>query len=165
MKLQTPFWVWHGLQFRTERLPCLSYRGRDNFGLNTIPAALSAGGVQSVHTSATWACAVKADSSVSCWGVNRSDQDTPFVALSALGPVKSFHRPNAGYHACVIKLDDTLLCSGYDSALQVSGQPSDLGAVKQVALGNEHTCAITASGQGKCWGNSGYGALTVPSFA
>jgi hypothetical protein len=41
--------------------------------------------------------------------------------------------------------------------------PDDLGAVTQISAGVTHSCAVTASGNARCWGSNSQGQTTIPA--
>ena len=76
-------------------------------------------------------------------------------------------------HTCVLTVEDRLFCWGHDTFGQlgaamdsidaVSGKPVEVtalsGNVRQIATGAYHTCALTLSGEVKCWGRNDNGAI------
>jgi len=106
-----------------------------------------------------YTCAIKSDGHVTCW--------SPWVVAAAnvpggLGKVKALV---AGFnHVCaMMEADSTLRCWGSDYSGQITGQPSDLGAVKSVGVGGAHTCALAITGDVRCWGDGSKGQVNVPS--
>ncbi|MBN2358988.1 MAG: hypothetical protein JXR83_06015 [Deltaproteobacteria bacterium] len=92
-------------------------------------------GVGSLGVGSDHACAVLADGSVQCWGDNGSGQLGTGVGDEAANP--------------------TPVC-GNDLTGSCSAQ---LGEVAQVVSGTAFTCALTTSGQVKCWGANSYGQI------
>ncbi|NVB42010.1 hypothetical protein G6O69_29560 [Pseudenhygromyxa sp. WMMC2535] len=80
-----------------------------------------------------------------------------------------------GFHTCALLSDGSVMCWGRndygqlglghantigDDDLPSSQAPVSLpGAVKQLALGNVHTCALLTGGEVMCWGYNGGGEL------
>ena len=59
-----------------------------------------------------------------------------------------------GVFACVLLNDGSVRCLGED----VGGRtmpPDDLGPVTQLAMADEHVCAVTVLGRVRCWGSNG----------
>ena len=75
------------------------------------------------------------------------------------------------YHSCVVLKNDELKCFGYNRHGQLGdGDVLDVltpktivvdedSGVKQVGLGDVHTCAILLNGELKCWGSNLGGQL------
>ena len=80
-------------------------------------------------------CAIKADSTVACWGFS--------------------HRGQAG----VLPPFD---CSTESCVVGVTDVPN-LGGVTRLALGASHSCAATADGFAYCWGDNQAGQLGINS--
>ena len=129
-----------------------------------------------IATGSFHTCAVKADSSVACWGNNRNGQlgdgtttnrNLP-VAVSGLRGVRSV---TAGsYHTCATKTDGRVACWGLNNNGQIGDgtktqrtTPVNVGAglsgVTSVAAGAEHTCAQKDDGTVACWGLNTRGQL------
>ncbi|RSM54704.1 hypothetical protein DMB66_37100, partial [Actinoplanes sp. ATCC 53533] len=122
-----------------------------------------------------YACAMRTDGSLWCWGANGDGQlglgDT--VARNA-GPVQL---TGAGWtavaagsrHTCAVRSDGTLWCWGANSAgqlglgdLAVRDVPVPVGAATtwaSVAAGVAHTCATRVDGSLWCWGANDAGQL------
>jgi cysteine-rich repeat protein len=78
-------------------------------------------------------------------------------------------------HMCALAGDDTVHCwgggesgqLGYGSTTNLGDQPGELptakvpvgGAVAQLGLGFDHTCAVMSAGGVRCWGRGGSGQL------
>ncbi|MBT8492659.1 MAG: RCC1 repeat-containing protein, partial [Deltaproteobacteria bacterium] len=125
-------------------------------------------------------CAVLADGTAKCWGSNSSgrlgrpgsststplnvvvdDERTPLSGVTAIA---------AGLeHTCVI-VDGGVKCWGLgdegqlgDGQLTTSNLPVDVvglaGTAVALTAGNNHTCALTDSGQAFCWGANADGQI------
>lgn len=89
-------------------------------------------------------CAIKTDSTVACWGAGLS-ADVP----AGLGPVTQLSQGIHSYAECAVKTNQTLVCWGD----YVANIPAGLGAVRQVAVGDDHACAILdKDAAAVCWG-------------
>jgi alpha-tubulin suppressor-like RCC1 family protein len=80
-----------------------------------------------------YTCAVLADGSVSCWGTNRKGELGNGTAVT--GSVRNF-QPTPG---------------------KVKGLRA---AAVAIGAGDNHTCALLATGGLQCWGNAASGKLT-----
>ncbi|NUM57924.1 MAG: hypothetical protein HUU56_04790 [Bdellovibrionaceae bacterium] len=132
--------------------------------------------VQNVYAKEKYSCIIDFNNLVRCWGT--IDYLLGFRKILAteienLGQVKFL---SLGIrHACAITLDDKIKCWGSNESGQLgnneissqnttvkNGQISEVVAIdkaKSVAVGKDHTCAITMDDKVKCWGNNLYGQL------
>lgn len=119
-------------------------------------------------------CALSMSGKVSCWGenswlqlgVDREHSGTP--VMTTLGSVTSLA---CGFdHACAISVDGNVSCWGRNDERQlgtgeidVAALPRTLtnlpGMVRQVAIGQSHTCGLVNDGAVFCWGNNEFGQL------
>ena len=126
-------------------------------------------------------CAILDDHTVKCWGSGGSGRlgygdttsySSPPSETIDLGTGKTAKQIAAGDgHTCAILDDDTLKCWGTNHLGQLgigsttsksSPQEVNLGTgkkVKQIAAGQDFTCALLDSGKIKCWGYGYYGRL------
>ena len=104
-------------------------------------------------------------------GDNESPSSIGFVDVGA--DVEQLAVGN--YHTCVLLADRSVKCWGYnvdgqlglghrnnigDNELPSTLSPLSLGeSIRQVAAGNNFTCALTESGKVKCWGDNIHGQL------
>lgn len=130
-----------------------------------------------------FACALKRDNTLYCWGQNDRGQ----LGRPGLQPLSA--RPvivNANYlsvaagaaHACGVRVGNSLWCWGENTSGQAGapaaesfvteprrvslpgeGQPLTWSAV---VAGQSHTCALTTEGQIWCWGDNSVGQLGAP---
>ncbi len=125
----------------------------------------------------SFACAIRCDGTVWCWGANSNGElgdgttvsrSTPVRTLALDGPATALA---AGYHhACAIVTGGRVWCWGNNTegqlgdgtrvdrstAAPVAGLPA---AATVIAAGGLHTCAGLADGSLWCWGHNRYGAL------
>jgi alpha-tubulin suppressor-like RCC1 family protein len=100
--------------------------------VNTAPAVHVKGltsGVTAITSGIMHSCALLSNGSVKCWGANNYGQ---------LG-------------------DGTNSNRNEPAQVIVGGQP--ISGVVSISGGYEHTCAVMANGEAKCWGRNGYGEL------
>jgi hypothetical protein len=71
-------------------------------------------------------------------------------ALKSLGALKVLKIVGGYYHACVLLSDQSVQCWGSKTNSNIS-PPTDLGPIKDIAA-SDKTCAVTTSGEIKCWG-------------
>jgi len=100
-------------------------------------------------------CARRSSGPVACWSV--SANPTPRDVPGTDGAEQLFVGPT---HNCVL-VNGRAQCWGSDADGQITGRggptiaqprPIPLSAVKELALGEGHTCARTEQGQVQCWG-------------
>ena len=104
----------------------------------------SASKYQAVDAGKNHTCGIKLDNTLECWGDNTQGQtDAPegqFLSVSA-----------GGVYSCGIDFEGQLACWGHAAILPPPG-----GAYTNVAVGDEHACAITVAVDNKnlirCWG-------------
>ncbi len=131
----------------------------------------------SIGAGAQHACATLADGTARCWGANSNgqlgdnstSQSNSAVTVSGLTGATSIEGGDA--HSCAIVAGGAVKCWGANNAGQLgdgnasgveSHVPVDVygvsGAVA-LALGAQHSCALTDSGRTLCWGYNVKGQL------
>jgi alpha-tubulin suppressor-like RCC1 family protein len=140
----------------------------DVSGLTSGVSAIAVGGF---HT-----CALTASGGVKCWGWNdlgqlgdgtATDRSAP-VAVSGLTSAVSVIA--AGAHTCALTASAGVKCWGLndhgqlgDGTVANRSAPVDVSGltsgVSAIAAGDAHSCALTASGDVKCWGANVLGQL------
>lgn len=113
-----------------------------------------------------WACAIRLDGSLWCWGNNgqgrlgdgtTTSRNIP-TQVSGGGTWQKVVLSSAYQgRSCGIQTDDTLWCWGVDYGLV----PTQVGAAtwKDIAIGSDHYCGIQTDDTLWCWGNDDDGEL------
>jgi len=143
-------------------------------------------GAVSVDTGGNdFACALKSDETMWCWGSNGTGQLGDGTNTNRSRPVQvkdltGVTQMATGYgHACAVKSNGTVSCWGWNHyyLLGNSGPASNIPVVvsgistaTQVRPGSWHTCAVLANGTMSCWGyrfntSAGLTGLTLLSVS
>ncbi|MBK7318992.1 S-layer homology domain-containing protein [Candidatus Villigracilis affinis] len=158
----TPFWS--------------TYEPVSVFGLSSGVSAIAAG---HWHT-----CALTTTEGVMCWGSNGDGQLGNNSNVGGYTPVNVSGLSSGvtaiavgGGHSCALTATGGVMCWGSNSNGQLgnnnSNNPSPIpvnvvglsSGVVAIAAGSSHTCALTALGGIKCWGNNQFGQLGNNTFA
>ena len=143
-------------------------------GLATVTQIGVAGDEQSFETSGL-SCAVLADSTVKCWGVNTSGQlgDGTTTNRSSPTPVSGLSNvlkiAVGKNHSCALLKDSTVKCWGLNANGQLGDGTNEsrlvptpvtgLAGVTSIAVGGFQTCAVLSDQTMKCWGGNTSGEL------
>ncbi len=111
-----------------------------HFGDGNMCHYIGATALGTFHT-----CAIKSDRSVSCWGIDTSNESSPPNPLGGFIEVAA-----AGSLSCGLKAGGGLACWGATSYGAVT--PPALGDYVQVVAGNYHACALRTDHTAVCWG-------------
>ncbi len=161
--------------------------GRNYFGqlgdgttaYSSIPVQVNglSSGATSIATGNNFSSAILTDHTVRCWGADSAGQLGDGGSTNQSIPVSAAELPNnvttltAGFaHTCALTSQGEVLCWGDNSEGQL-GDGSNVShrqplpvigldrGIKEVVAGDQFTCALTALGGVKCWGNNQYGQL------
>jgi alpha-tubulin suppressor-like RCC1 family protein len=147
----------------------------------TPKAVAGLANVQHIASRGDFTCAIVGDGSVRCWGRGQEgeigdggghNQSPPGPLVNGISGATKI--VSGAGHACVVA-NTGLACWGsndagqvgtgsYDSAIR---QPAPVllgGAVKQLAGGDRHTCALLDDGTVSCWGDDHVGQLGDGAF-
>ena len=120
-------------------------------------------------------CALRADSSLWCWGSNSYGQILLSSTSNRLTPVQvpgaAWGQVSSGQtHSCAVRIDGTLSCWGNNASGQLGAATVALSMVQtevaggpwqSVSTGSYQTCAVMADTTLKCWGDNTNGQLGV----
>jgi alpha-tubulin suppressor-like RCC1 family protein len=148
--------------------------GIGNMDDQSTPVQLSALGneVESISLTGSTGCALKADGSVSCWGILPLGS-TPYTTPKAIAglPGPASHLAVGRFHACAIAAGDGSVWCWGDNGYGQLGVPQpgqSTKAVEVTAIGTgfvqiaseyQFTCALQADGSVWCWGYNSSGQL------
>ncbi len=107
-----------------------------------------------LSTGKSHVCAITTDEHIECWGQDKLDQlDAPSGSYTSLSL--------GGWFGCAVNTSDEVRCWGDDDKGKTD-PPDTLGAVKQVASGRSHACAVETD-RVECWGWDFHGQLGLGS--
>jgi len=135
-------------------------------------------GVSEIDLGVFYSCALMDSGGMKCWGtdtmgalgVGDIDISYSLTPVDVTGLSSGVAGISAGGHTCAVTISGGVKCWGDN----VSGQlgdgttsrktaPVDVtglsSGISAVSAGGGHTCALTASGEVKCWGGDGAGQL------
>ena len=137
-------------------------------------------GVQFVEAGDHFTCAIDAMGAAKCWGQGGSGQIGNGATVIELKPTQVYGLTKGvlavaagSAHACAITSDGAVKCWGQNDQGQLGNGSSGSSAnqskpvqaigltngVVGLAAGDDHTCALLASGQVMCWGSNYKGQL------
>ena len=145
----------------------------------STPRAVSgiAGSVtaREIAVGADHTCAVRADSTVACWGDNSSGQlgdgsNTPKNVPTRITGLDGVVALAAGQaHTCGLLADGSVRCWGANASGQLGdggtsnrSSPVTVGGLTNavaIAAGGSHTCALRVDGTMRCWGANSRGQI------
>jgi alpha-tubulin suppressor-like RCC1 family protein len=160
--------------------------GTSNDSAAPVDVAGFASGAAAVSAADAYSCAVTTTGGVKCWGRNNygqlgdgttNDSAAPVDVAGLAGDIAA---ASAGsWHACGLTAEGSVKCWGRNGSGQLGDgrvcnlescpTPVDVcadercqtnvGGISAVAAGRFHTCALTATGDVKCWGGDTRGQL------
>ena len=121
-------------------------------------------------------CALLQTGVVKCWGKNNDGQlgdgstDDSATPVQVVGISNAVSVAAGGEHTCALLIDGTIKCWGKNAMAQIGdgNQGADvltpvtvdgISTATAVALGDTHSCAVSADETARCWGDSGRGQL------
>ena len=134
-------------------------------------------GVKAIASGGHHTCALTTAGGVKCWGSNDAgqlgngitgDRSTPVDVVELGSGVQAI--ATGGHHTCALMEAGGVKCWGDNDSGELGDEttiqrntPVDVmgltTGVKAIAAGGEHTCALTAAGGVKCWGNNSQAQL------
>ncbi len=119
--------------------------------------------------------ALRADGTVSAWGLNTSRQlgdgttTTRTTPVTVVGATNVVQITSGSLFACALRANGTVLCWGANGSGQLgagststTGGPSEVVGLTdavEIASGHAHTCARRATGNVVCWGWNNVGQI------
>ncbi len=149
---------------------------------SVAPVAVGNSGTPSfvrLSTGGYHGCGLTSSGAAWCWGWNQEGQAGPIAATSVLvpavvpaGPV-TFSQISAGEsHTCALTAAGEAWCWGGNGRGELGSDPAVVGTQSATPIlvpgglvfasidaGTQHTCGVTTTGEGYCWGSQEYGQL------
>lgn len=158
--------------------------GHNNYGQlgnettenSSTPVVTAVQSVVGLTLGQSHSCALLQDGGGACWGRNDDGQLGSGNTASSGMPLRVAELTSAieiaagGNHTCALQQDTTVWCWGRNDQGQLAtGEPSPgisvptivsgLSSVKHIALGNNHSCALSYQGTVWCWGWNQFGQV------
>jgi alpha-tubulin suppressor-like RCC1 family protein len=163
---------------------CWGNNDRGQLGDDTLTSRLApveviglSSGVRAIAAGYMHTCALLESGGVKCWGYNRFGQLGNGEMLGRRKPVDVVGLQSGvtaitagGFHTCALSEGGGVKCWGYNEFGQVGdgthknrSEPVDVArlssGVRTLSGGHWHTCALSKSGEARCWGANAFGQL------
>ena len=113
-----------------------------------LPAGLADAQFRQVSVGQGFACGLRRDETIACWGDNDYSKAMP--------PPGQFALVSAGeQHACALDIAGYAQCWGRDQEGRAT-PPAGIGFTA-IAAGGSHSCGLTIAGGLQCWGSNNLG--------
>jgi alpha-tubulin suppressor-like RCC1 family protein len=147
--------------------------GKPTIFINPVPGDVIGytSGIAEIKSGIYRTCAITTSGGVKCWGAGYANGPIILTSGDVPGLATGISHISTGeFSHCAITTNGEAKCWGsnsngqlgngstVDSALPVNVSGLTNGIV-QVSSGANHSCALTANGGIKCWGNNAYGQL------
>ena len=146
------------------------------------PGGSTLAGVVAIAAGFNHTCAVRIDGTARCWGsksagklgTGESNISAPFILTTAATVVSLSEAVSitaGSNHTCAVRANGSVSCWGSNSAGALGNGGADnathalarevagLTDIIGVAAGGDHTCALRANGQVRCWGENTHGQV------
>jgi alpha-tubulin suppressor-like RCC1 family protein len=168
----------------TGGVKCWGYNGFGQLGDGTrterhapVDVAKLASGIVAVSAGFYDTCALTSSGGVKCWGWNAQGQlgtgthTDRHVPVNVIGLTRGVAAISVGVdHTCALTVFGGVTCWGANYAGQLgdgttTGETSPVdvsgltSGVASISAGDSYTCAVTVSGDAKCWGDNFNGQL------
>lgn len=145
----------------------------------TAVRVLGITGAKAIGAGEHFACAIKTDATVWCWGRNDhhqlgdgknhltcssagSEYDCYNIPVQVVGTGDPVAIEGGESWAFTREADGTMFTWGYSAA--TATQVLNISSVSGMGLGNYHQCAVKSNGTAWCWGSNDYGQCGVDDF-
>ena len=148
-------------------------------GEAVITSSISLREVTAIASGGDTTCALTRSGAVSCWQAHDETRAEPFTLPRGVRGVEGARQLAVGpTHTCALRGDGAVYCWGRNADGQLGpGAPRNARRVfdavavpgvpeaVEVAVGDRHSCARTASGEVWCWGSNASGQAGIGPYA